>query len=236
MNENQTPKSVNIAIPLSIIVAGILIAGAIIWQKPATDSQVNDVADTTERVLDPVSNKDHILGNPNAPIKIVEYSDTSCPFCKLFHPTMRKIMEEYGKSGQVAWVYRHYPIAKLHPNAELESQALECAAELGGNDGFWSFTHRLYEVNTAAGQNSAGLESIAKYVNINTSDFNKCLSSGKYASKVEAHITSGFKAGVAGTPTSFITYGTDSNIPIEGAQDYAHVKSAIDIILKQRGN
>jgi protein-disulfide isomerase len=149
---------------------------------------------------------------------------------------MRKIMDEYGKSGQVAWVYRHYPIVKLHPNAALEAQALECASEIGGNDAFWSYTHRLYEVNTAAGQNAAGLEAIAKYININTGDFSKCLSSGKYVSKVDAHLASGFKAKVSGTPTSFITYGSGNIIPIEGAQDYAHVKSAVDIILKQSGN
>lgn len=235
MNENNAPRPKNqLTVPLSIIIAGIIIAGAIIWQKPAIGGRVGQDpnANVIEHTLDPVTSKDHILGSPSAPIKIVEYSDTSCPYCKMFHPTMRKLMETYGKSGQLAWVYRHYPITKLHPNAELEAQALECAAEVGGNDSFWAYTNRLYEINTAKGQDSKGLSDIATYVKLDVSTFEQCLSSGKYSAKVQEQIDSGFKAGVTGTPTSFLVTGQTKEIPIEGAQDYSTIKNAIDLLIR----
>lgn len=237
MNENPQKPRGQLTVPLSIIIAGALIATAIMWQKPAVNGSnsaaaVNGLDNTIEHSLDPVTAKDHIIGNPNAPIKIVEYSDTSCPYCKMFHPTMRKLMDTYGKSGQLAWVYRHYPIAKLHPNAELESQALECAAELGGNDSFWAYTNRLYEINTAQGQDAKALSNLATFVKLDATAFDKCLLSGKYMPKINDQIASGFKAGVSGTPTSFLVTNQGKEIPIEGAQEYATIKNAIDLLLK----
>src|SRR5690606_34807350 len=82
----------------------------------------------------PVTADDHIRGNPNAPLMIVEYSDFDCPYCKSFHVTMQKIIEEYGPSGKVAWVYRHLPLTSLHPSAAYIAETSECVAELGGND------------------------------------------------------------------------------------------------------
>ncbi len=79
--------------------------------------------------------RDHIRGNPDAPVTLVEYSDFECPFCKRFHPTVKRIVDEYG--GRVRWVYRHFPLDEIHPvKARREAAAAECAAELGGNDAF----------------------------------------------------------------------------------------------------
>src|SRR6185436_7093141 len=92
--------------------------------------ETNTVGNRVE--MEPVTEKDHILGNPNAEVIMVEYSDLECPFCKEFHSTLRRVMNEYGKDGKVAWVYRHFPIDSLHPKARKEAEATECAAELGG--------------------------------------------------------------------------------------------------------
>ena len=90
-----------------------------------------------------VQDDDHIIGDKNAKVVIVEYSDTECPFCKVFHETLHQVVSEYdGKD--VAWVFRHWPIPQLHPKAPKEAEALECAAELGGNDMFWKYTHKLF--------------------------------------------------------------------------------------------
>ena len=62
-----------------------------------------------------VDSEDHIFGNPDAPVKLVEYSDFECPFCKRVHPTLKKIMADYGIDGEVAWVYRHFPLDSIHP-------------------------------------------------------------------------------------------------------------------------
>ena len=89
-----------------------------------------------------VSEQDHILGSLDAPVKLVEYSDLQCPFCGRFHPTMQRVAKEYG--DQVAWVYRHFPLESIHPNARPLANAAECAANLGGNDGFWKFIDAVF--------------------------------------------------------------------------------------------
>lgn len=91
-----------------------------------------------------VNEGDHLRGDPKATVKIVEFSDLECPFCKNFHFTMQQIMSEY--PGKVSWAYRHFPLDSLHPKARKEAEASECAAELGGNDGFWSYVDKLFEI------------------------------------------------------------------------------------------
>lgn len=92
----------------------------------------------------PVGEGEHLRGDPKATVKIVEFSDLECPFCKRFHLTMQQVMEEY--SGKVAWVYRHFPLDSLHSKARKEAEATECAAELAGNDGFWAYIDKLFEI------------------------------------------------------------------------------------------
>lgn len=93
--------------------------------------------------MKPVSAQDHIRGDANAPVKVVEYSDLDCPFCKQFHVTMNQVMEEYGKQGRVAWVFRHFPLEQLHPDAPRKAQASECMSELGGQQAFWNFVDKV---------------------------------------------------------------------------------------------
>lgn len=219
MEPNKTPQLLNV--PTAIVIAGAIIAIAVIWTKSPTPSSqyANKAAasDSFEQNLKVVTGKDHILGNPNAKIRIIEYSDPSCPFCKVFHNTMRQVMTTYGPSGNLAWIYRHYPLDKpkadgriLHPNAGHEAQAQECAADLAGNDGFWKFTNRLYEVTPSVTQDSPNgldpkqLPVIAKYAGIDVEDFNNCLSTGKFKDRVEAEFTDGVNIGIQGTPSSII--------------------------------
>lgn len=91
----------------------------------------------------PVTEADHIRGDINASVKIVEYSDYDCPFCKRFHETMKQIMAEYGEDGDVAWVYRHFPLEMLHPQAKDKSIAAKCIAEIAGEDAFWEYSDAL---------------------------------------------------------------------------------------------
>ncbi|HLP86433.1 MAG TPA: thioredoxin domain-containing protein [Candidatus Paceibacterota bacterium] len=82
---------------------------------------------------------DHIMGNANAPIKIIEYSDYECPYCKMIHSSFEKIVSE--SNGNVSWVYRHWPI---HQNSFEKLVAAECVAKIKGNDAFWEYSKLLF--------------------------------------------------------------------------------------------
>ncbi|MGI9118039.1 MAG: thioredoxin domain-containing protein [Minisyncoccia bacterium] len=91
---------------------------------------------------------DHIIGSANAPIVIVEYSDSDCPYCQKFHATMHQIKDNYG--DKVAWVYRHYPLDSLHPKARMEAEASECVAKLSNNETFWKYLDAMFTINSSA--------------------------------------------------------------------------------------
>lgn len=182
--------------------------------------------------LAPVTSADHIRGNLGAKVTIVEYSDPECPFCRMFHPSLQQVTQKYG--SQVAWVYRNFPIDALHSKARNEAQATECAADQGGNDGFWKFYDRLFSVTPSNnGLDPAQLPEIAKYAGLDVNQFNTCLSSGKFASKIQASIDSGAAAGVTGTPTSFIVVDGKIVKTVVGAVSESELDGDIAAALKQ---
>ena len=186
----------------------------------------------------PVDGDDHILGNPGAPVKVIEFSDFECPFCKRFHPTMKRLMDEYGKNGKVAWVYRHFPLDAIHSKARKEAQAAECANELGGNEAFWAFADRLYEVTPSNDRlDLALLPRIAQEIGLDRGKFEACLGGdargGKYAAHIEADVQDATASGATGTPFSLVIAPNGKIFPLSGAQPYAAVKSIIDLVLKE---
>lgn len=242
---NQTTQKNTLAMPIAVVIAGVLIAGAVIYSGGKTENGTNtnnpqqpqvaqqQTGDLEKMTL--ITSKDHIRGNPDAPVKIVEYSDTECPFCKRFHDIMKQVMDIEGKDGKVAWVYRHFPLDQLHSKARKESEATECAAELGGNDKFWAYLDRLMEVTPANnGLDPAELPKIAQYVGLNTNKFNECLSSGKYAQKIEEHVQNAQATGGNGTPWSIVVSKNGKKYPLSGAQPYASVKALIEQALQEK--
>ncbi len=225
-----------LAVPIAIVIAGGLIAASLYFVNSGKAVAPAPGATPEPTVLEKVRGPqadDHIRGNPNAKIIIVEYSDTECPFCKRFHETMKRITDEYGTKGDVAWIYRHFPLEQLHSKAPLESQALECAAELGGNDAFWKFTDRIYEVTPANnGLDAAELPKIAAFAGVDVAKFNACLSSGRHKARVDKDTAEVVAAGGRGTPHSSVIMG-DEQMPIEGAQPYEVVKGMIDTLLAE---
>lgn len=232
-----------LSVPVAIIIAGMIIGASVLVSAkirgvpmPQNVGQ-QAVGQPTENLdaINKITNKDHIRGNPNAEITIVEYSDTECPFCKQFHQTMKQIIAEYGASGKVAWVYRNFPLDQLHPKARKEAEALECANELGGNDKFWQYTDRLYEVTPANnGLEESELPKIAQYVGLDVQKFNSCLASGKYAQHVEDDVKNATETGGNGTPWSIIITKDGKKYPLSGAQPYNSVKQMIEGILNEK--
>ncbi|MFQ5540993.1 MAG: DsbA family protein [Candidatus Paceibacteria bacterium] len=229
----------NLAVPLAIVVAGVLIAGALFFAGRGAAPAPQDggtPATGDEITIEPVSADEHILGNPDADIVIVEYSDLECPFCKQFHVTMQQIIDEYGPDGTVAWVYRHFPLSQLHPKAPKESEASECAWEQGGNDAFWAYVNRVYEITPSNnGLDLAQLPIIAGDIGLDVNAFNTCLDSGKYASKVEAQFNDAIAAGGQGTPHNVILLKSGERVAFPGAQPYATVKNVIETIIAEQG-
>jgi protein-disulfide isomerase len=228
--ETMSGEQNKFLLPLAIVVAGLLVAGAIYFGgggKGPDSNQAGGPANVAK-----VTSEDHVLGDRNAPIMVVEYSDIECPFCKIFHNTMHQIVREY--DGKVAWVYRHFPIAQLHANAMRESEATECAAELGGNTAFWSYLDTIFERTPSNdGLDLAELPKIAVEIGLNEAAFNSCLASGRHTEKIRKSIEEAVKAGARGTPYSVIIAKNGRQAVINGAEPIESVRAKINALLGQ---
>lgn len=237
MQPNQTSS---FAIPAAIVLGFALIAAAIFFSgssatAPAADKIGDSVipTDNTPTTVRAVDETDYIRGNPNAPIMVIEYSDYDCPFCKSFHDTMNRVMEEHGVTGKVGWVYRQFPLAQLHPNAPRISEAAYCVGELGDDAAFWEFSDLVFgERETNEPTNMSRLSEFAATAGVDRAAFTNCLEAGTYTSAVAASIQEGVAAGAQGTPYSIVVVG-DQQAIINGAQPYAVVKQIIDNLVDQ---
>lgn len=230
-------------VPTAIIIAGVIVAAAILMvgsggggARLAQDDTQDGVggreqAADTDINIAPVTEDDHIRGEISAPVKIVEFSDLECPFCARFHSTMQRIIEEY--EGEVAWIYRHFPLDSLHSKARIEAAASELAAELGGNDAFWAYIDRLFEVTPSNDRLSLSeLAQIAEDIGLPREPFEELVAEddrrgGKFADKIEAHYQDAIASGGSGTPYSVIITASGKTFPLSGAQPYENVKAAI---------
>ncbi|MBI2048241.1 MAG: thioredoxin domain-containing protein, partial [Parcubacteria group bacterium] len=122
----------NLSVPISIVIAGLIIAGAIVYTQGLRSVELSKEKGTAQ-VVSPftITGKDHMRGNPEAPVTIVEFSDFQCPFCQKFHPTVQQVLAEY--PGQVRWVYKHFPLDQIHLQARPAAEASECVWEQKGN-------------------------------------------------------------------------------------------------------
>ncbi len=172
---------------------------------------------------------DHIRGNANAKVTLVEYSDLECPFCKRFHPSMQQIVDKYGKD--VRWVFRHFPLDSIHSQARPEAIAAECASEQGK---FWEFIDKIYEVTP--GNNGLDMSKLGEYAKAsgvkNISKFQSCVDAKKYADRVQRDSNSGEAAGVNGTPNTIIIGPNGETTVLPGAVPFEQIETAIKQYLK----
>jgi protein-disulfide isomerase len=184
-------------------------------------------------IVEPVTPRDHIRGNPTAPVKLIEFGDTECPLCKRFHPTLKRVVDDY--RGKVAWVFRHFPIAEIHPKAPKEAEATECAAELGGAVAFWAYLDRLYEITPGNDRlDPAELPRIAQHVGLARAPFEQCLQSGRHAARVAADVAEALGTGAPGTPYTVIVAPNGKTYEVVGNQPYETLRLVIDIALTQK--
>lgn len=231
---------------MTYVLVGLLVLAAfaigMLWTKVQGLEGGTKVADTTNTGTAPVPNadgttavkvegvseSDHVRGNRDAKIALIEYSDLECPFCQRFHPTAQQVVDEY--DGKVMWVYRHFPLSQLHPKAQKFAEATECAAKLGGEDKFWEMNDKIVAENPELTE----LNAIAKGLGLNEGDFEDCVASGETAPIVKAHVETGTKAGVRGTPGNIIlNIETGEAELLAGAVPFASIQSVIDRMMAQ---
>ncbi len=168
-----------------------------------------------------VTKDDHIRGNVNAKVTMIEYSDFQCPFCSKVAPTLKQVLDQY--KDQVRLVYRHFPLTSIHPYAQKAAEASECASEQGK---FWEYHDILF-----ANQSALTVDNLKKYaadLKLNTGNFNSCLDSGKYTAKVSKEAADAQASGITGTPGTYV--GTQL---VAGAYPLASFTAIIDGLLKK---
>ncbi|NNM02316.1 MAG: DsbA family protein [Nitrosopumilus sp.] len=177
------------------------------------------------------ADNDPIIGNPDAPITIIEFSDFQCPFCARFHiQTLPLILEEYIDQGKVKLVFRDFPIQSIHPNALPASVAAECANEQGkfremhdmlfDNQNQWN----KLETNDVLSLFS----NYASNIQLDQEIFDSCLTSGKYIEEIRKDLDDGRDYGVSGTPGFFVGNEKIGFVELKGAQPFESFKKIID--------
>ncbi len=215
---------VGLGITLNLVLGGnpLAFGGGNNAYVPAPAAQVPSAgAPVAAGPLKEVGASDHIQGAKNAKVTLVEYSDFQCPFCQRHLPAVQQALKDYPNDVRV--VYRHYPLS-FHPEAQKSAEAAECAAKLGGNDAFWKMHDELF-ANQATLSRSLYTE-LAKKLGLNTTNFDKCVDSGETAARITSDLNEGTKAGVEGTPATFV-----NGALISGAVPYSELKGAIDAAL-----
>lgn len=220
------PKKFELSPSVSIIIAGALIAGAVVFTNtraagPAQNAQDQQVPSTETSVRAP-SMADHIIGSPDAPIVLIEYSDFQCPYCNLVHPTLKRLVSE--SNGQIAWVYRHFPLESIHPEARPAAMASECVFEQLGNEAFWSFGDTMFSNQDK--MNAAFYEQTAVALGANLSQFKSCMASNKYANRIDTDSAEVMQNGGQGTPYT-VLYDKKGQVGVSGALPYETFSAVI---------
>lgn len=196
-----------LAIPIAIgIVVGVFLAMNL---ESENDSQLL----TTTKLIE---NGSPILGNPDAPITILEWGDYQCTFCYKFHQnTLDTIYDDFIKTGKVKLVFKDFPLNG--PDSLLAAQAAYCAED---QEKYWQYHNELYK--NWAGEKTGwitreSLDEFATTVNLDLSEFNACLDEGKYQDKVKVLHEFGKEIGIDATP-SFLVFNDQKIIKIRGNQ------------------
>jgi protein-disulfide isomerase len=176
---------------------------------------------TAQHLAPPVTEQDHVQGSDAAAVTLIEYGDFECPVCGRAYPVLKRVKQRLGK--RLRFVFRHFPIADVHPHAEPAAEAAESVAERGGPQAFWAMHDLLFEHQDALDDPSlaryatqAGADGAAVLEDLETS---------RYRERVRDNFMSGVRSGVNGTPTLFIDF-----IRYDGPRDEETLVAALDLV------
>ena len=195
MNKLQSKGSKNAIIAASIlIIGGASIVGFAIWK--GVDSSFG------ASLVNPITPVDHVRGNAQAKVTIVEYGDFQCPACAAYEPLVREVMKEYG--DRVAFVYRHFPLRRNHKHADITSQAAESAGIQGK---FWEMHDIIYDHQQDWANKDDVMPILKEYaasISLDVAKWELDTQSDVIKQKVELDLQSGIAAQVQGTPTFYV--------------------------------
>ncbi len=240
---NPEPNNSQKSIAGAIIVAGFIIAGAILIKGNGTPITTTTplMPNYKDIQLAPVSASDQVLGDPNASVTLVVYEDFQCPWCGKIHKEAEKALrEKYLPTGKVNLVYRDFSFLGTFVNPYVASkdessnaaQAARCAGDQGK---FWEYHDYLFDHQNGENKGNfsvPNLKSFARILTLDTASFNQCLDSNKYLPAVNASNDQGKIAGVQGTPKGFILKKGKIVDTIDGYMPSEQVTAKIDQALK----
>lgn len=163
---------------------------------------------------------DPVLGDPDAPVTIIEFSDYECPFCKRhFTQVYPQIKENYIDTGKVKLVFRDFPL-DFHPDAIPAAKAANCARDQGGDEKYFEMHDKLF---LAEDLSEETLQKIGSEAGLDETEFNECLASDKHTEEINKDMQDGSSHGVTGTPAFFI-----NGWFIKGAYPYSEFEKFIE--------
>jgi len=209
-------------LPLMFI-AGLFV-GFQVWGKPdvQADQVANNPPSSAPRYEIQITEDDPVLGNENAVVTIIEFSDYECPYCQRYHAqTFSQIVATYG--DRVRYVFKDLPLTSIHPNAVPAANAAHCAQE---QNAFWDFHDLLFSMQQ--GLNESAYRAYANQLGLDSTAFGDCLSEGRYVSIVmqDTAILTAINAPLS-TPTFFI-----NGQYMAGAQPFSEFARLIDAELE----
>lgn len=221
----------------TFVLVALLILGAFMFFGKSSSNVVNNPSQnlpSTSGSVEVSEDDDAVLGNKNAPVVIIEFSDYQCPFCRKFWTeTFSLLKKNYIDTGKVKLVFRDFPLESIHPMAVPSAIAAECVREKGGDEAYFKFHDKMFEeqniidsgsaagpVTKTAAYSNSDLKAWAKDLGYN---IDSCLDSEKYANEVSSDLNDGASVGVQGTPAFFV-----NGKLLSGAQPYSAFKAAID--------
>jgi protein-disulfide isomerase len=163
-----------------------------------------------------VAAKGPSIGPEDAPVTIIEFSDYQCPYCTRAEAVVKQILERY--PNEVRFIYRHFPLDRIHPQARGASEAAACAHEQGK---FWEFHRKLF--SPEAEYDTESLAQYASEVGLDMEAFQLCVDERRYQADIETDVADGRAAGVAGTPAFFV-----NGIIMKGARPLEDFVSLIE--------
>ena len=175
-----------------------------------------------------------MLGDPEAPLTLTEFSDYQCPYCRrFFETTLPALKAEYIETGKLRYVFRDFPLDRIHPQAREAAEGAHCAGEQGQ---YWAM-HDLMFHNQEALQVEQ-LQAYARRIGLDAVAFDSCLERGTYAGAVQRDVEEGTVAGVQGTPAFFLgktsADGTVQGIMISGARPITAFRHTIEGLVDGR--